>query len=160
MAGPAGQLRQGPGQLSSESDPSPVSAPVSETVPVSAPMPLHRRFVAHEVPARDLTIVGGAMLAAAYVLPALPGHPGLPCPLRTITGVPCPMCGMTTSVEATVHLDLAGAFAANPAGIILVVVATVLLVTRPRAIPIPRLAVTLTCLAAMWVFELHRFGFV
>jgi hypothetical protein len=117
-------------------------------------------LVGHEVPGRELTLVGGAMLAAAFILPALPGHPGLPCPLKMITGVPCPMCGMTTSVEATVHLDLGGAFAANPAGIALVVVAIVLLVRRPRAIPIPAVPVLLTLFALMWVFELHRFGFV
>ena len=127
---------------------------------MSVVLPARRRWVAHEVPGRDLTLVGGAMLAAAFVLPALPGHPGLPCPLRMVTGVPCPMCGMTTSVEETVHLDLGAAFAANPAGIALVVVAIVLLVRRPRAIPIPPVPVVLTLLALMWVFELNRFGFI
>ena len=29
-----------------------------------------------------------AMLGAAAVLPLLPGHAGLPCPLRTLTGIP------------------------------------------------------------------------
>ncbi len=128
----------------------------------AGPAPVRRSdwWTSHEVPGRDLTLMGGAMLAAAFVLPALPGHPGLPCTLRMVTGVPCPMCGMTTSVEATVHLDLAGAFAANPAGIALVVVAVVLLVRRPRSIPIPPVAAVLTLLAMMWVFELHRFGFL
>ena len=100
------------------------------------------------------------MLALAYVLPALPGHPGPPCPLRMLTGVPCPMCGMTTSVEATVHLDFRAALAANPAGIALVVVAIVLLARRPRSVPLPPVAVTLGVLALMWVFELNRLGFI
>ncbi|HEX8770957.1 MAG TPA: DUF2752 domain-containing protein [Acidimicrobiales bacterium] len=107
---------------------------------------------------RELTWAGGAMLAAAAVLPALPGNPGLPCPLRTITGVPCPFCGMTTSVEATVHLDVADALAANPAGIALVIFAILLLVLRPKSI---RVSITLAgaTLALMWIFELQRFGF-
>ena len=98
------------------------------------------------------------MLAAAAVLPALPGNPGLPCPLRTMTGVPCPFCGMTTSVEATVHLSIGDALAANPAGIALVIFAIVLLVLRPKSIPVP-LTLAGTALGLMWVFELQRFGF-
>jgi len=98
------------------------------------------------------------MLAAAAVLPVLPGSPGLPCPLRSFTGVPCPFCGMTTSVEATVHLHLGDAVAANPAGILLVVVAIVLLILRPRSIPVPT-TIAVVLVGLMWVFELQRFGF-
>lgn len=110
------------------------------------------------IDARELTWVGGAMLAAAAVLPALPGNPGLPCPLRTLTGIPCPFCGMTTSVEATVHFRLGDAFAANPAGIALVVVAIVLLIVRPRWIPVS-VALALPLIGLMWAFQLQRFGF-
>ena len=97
------------------------------------------------------------MLGAAVVLPALPGHPGIPCPLRTLTGVPCPLCGMTTSVEATVHLHLGQALAANPAGVAAVVVALLLLVLRPAQVRIPA-ALPFVALAALWAFELHRFS--
>jgi hypothetical protein len=97
------------------------------------------------------------MLAAAAVLPALPGEPGLPCPLRALTGVPCPLCGMTTGVVATVHLHLGDALAANPMAVVLVLGALVLLVARPTRLRVPTLAAAAT-LAAAWAFELHRFS--
>ena len=99
------------------------------------------------------------MLVAAAVLPVLPVHPTLLCPLRTVTGVPCPLCGMTTSVEATVHLHFGDALAAAPAGVLLVVAAIVLLVRRPAAVRVP-LGLVFAVLALMWAFQLHRFGFV
>jgi hypothetical protein len=99
------------------------------------------------------------MLAAGLVLPALPGHPGLSCPLRALTGIPCPLCGMTTSVEATLHLDIAGALRANPAGVVAVVIAIALVVLRPTRVRIAP-AVPLATLCAMWTFELHRFGVI
>ena len=107
----------------------------------------------------DLRTAGGLMLAAAAVLPAIPGHPGLPCPLRTLTGVPCPLCGMTTSVEATVHLHFGDALAATPAGIVLVALAIVFLVRRPSSIRVP-MALVYVVLAAMWAFQLFRFGYL
>jgi hypothetical protein len=112
-----------------------------------------------EIEARDLRMAGAAMLAAGAMLPLLPGHPGLPCPLRTLTGVPCPLCGMSTSVEDTVRLDLGGALGANPVGVAAVAVAVVLLVRRPAHLRISQPLVYVT-LATMWLFELHRFGFL
>ncbi len=108
---------------------------------------------------RDLRTAGAGMLGAALLLPALPGHAGLPCPLRTLTGVPCPLCGMTTSVEDTAHAHLGAALAANPAGIAAVAAAVALLALRPAQVVVSRLAMG-GALAAMWVFELHRFGFL
>jgi len=109
----------------------------------------------------DVTDTRGAaiaLLVAGSVLPLLPGHAGLPCPLRTLSGVPCPLCGMTTSVEATLHGDLPRAFAANPAGLLAVLVALVLLVRRPAGPLHAPLAAVILPLASLWFFELHRFG--
>jgi hypothetical protein len=110
--------------------------------------------------ARHLRWAGGAMLAAGLVMTRLPAGAGLPCPLRTITGVPCPLCGMQTSVKATLGGHLGRAVAANPVGVVAVLVAVVLLVARPATIRVPPRPVVITALAAMWVFELVRFGFL
>jgi hypothetical protein len=108
----------------------------------------------------DLTDIRGsavALLAAGAALPLLPGHAGLPCPLRTVTGIPCPFCGTTTSVEATLHADPGAALAANPLGPALVGAALVLVVRPPRhALRVP-LVFVIVLAAALWVFELHRF---
>ncbi len=37
-----------------------------------------------------------------------PGLPGLACPLRTLTGIPCPTCFLTRATSAALHGDLAG----------------------------------------------------
>jgi hypothetical protein len=107
---------------------------------------------------RHLRWAAGAMVGAGLVMTHLPAGVGLPCPLRTVTGVPCPLCGMTTSVKATLAGDLGRALAANPAGVLAVVLAVVLLVSRPQSIRVPPLAVVVAVLVAMWLFELARFG--
>ncbi len=111
----------------------------------------------------ELRVVAALLFPAAVVLPYLPalhgGQSGVPCLLRTLTGMPCPLCGMTTSVEATVRLHLRDALMANPAGIALVAGAIALLLYRPRTLSVP-IAVLPFILGAMWLFELHRFGFV
>jgi hypothetical protein len=101
-----------------------------------------------------------AMLTAAATLPLVPGHGGLPCPLRALTGVPCPLCGMTTSVEATAHGHLLAALRANPAGPFAVLAALGLLVRRPaRPLRVSTIAVAGVVLG-LWIFELHRFSLI
>jgi hypothetical protein len=107
----------------------------------------------------DLRPAGALMLVAGAVLPVLPGHPGVSCPLRRLTGIPCPLCGLSTSVEQTVRLHLHAAAEANPVGIVLVLAAFALLVFRPRRLRVPSVVLPLT-LAGMWLFELHRFNIV
>lgn len=107
----------------------------------------------------ELRVAGGAMLAAGLTLPALPGHPSFHCPFRALTGLPCPLCGLSTSVEQTVRLHLGDALAANPFGALLVLVALALLVLRPVRLALPKAAIP-AVLAASWLFELHRFSFL
>ncbi len=113
-----------------------------------------------EIELRPIRYIGAAMLALGVALPHLPGNPGLPCPLRSATGVPCPFCGLTTSVKAVMRGDGHSAWAANPFGLVIVVFA-VALVLRPRwrQLTLP-LAVVLAGVAASWLFELHRYHFL
>ncbi|HET7488998.1 MAG TPA: DUF2752 domain-containing protein [Acidimicrobiales bacterium] len=117
-------------------------------------MPLvHRRST---VELRDMRLGAAPMLAAAAVRPLLPGQPGLPCPLRSLTGIPCPLCGATRSVTAAVHLHLGQAFHWNPVGIVAVVAAVALLVTRVKCVTIPAWAPPVA-VAALWAWQLWRF---
>ena len=53
--------------------------------------------------------------AAGGVLSALGAAGiGVPCPWRLLTGTLCPLCGATHLGVRLLHLDIPGAFAANP----------------------------------------------
>ncbi len=116
---------------------------------------LHERRL--ELDPADLRGAAAVMLAAGTLLPLLPGHPGFSCPLRRLTGIPGPLCGMTTSVEDTVRLHFHAGLGANPGGLLAVVVGLALLLLRPRRIAVPTLLPPLVLLA-LWIFELHRFS--
>jgi hypothetical protein len=122
---------------------------------------LRRALVARiDIDLRPFRWPGAAMLALGAALPHLPGNPGLPCPLRTVTGVPCPFCGLTTSVKAVMRADVARAAAANPVGILAVGLAF-LVVLRPRRcnLRVPA-TVLLLGVGLSWVVQLHRFHFL
>jgi hypothetical protein len=107
----------------------------------------------------DVRVASALLLGAAAVRALLPGDHGIPCPLRTLTGVPCPLCGMTTSVTDAVELDLKDAVAANPAGLLLVGLAVAVVAGRARKVAI-RSGLVYFALAAMWLWELHRFAVI
>ena len=124
---------------------------------ITVPGVLLRRRV--ELDPADIRGAAFAMLVAGVTLPLLPGHPGIACPLRRLTGIPCPLCGMTTSVEQTLRLHLHAATSANPAGLLVVVLAIVFVIRRPHRLAVPALLLPVL-LAAMWLFELHRFSLI
>ena len=117
----------------------------------------------------------GALVAvAATAWPALTDMTGagLPCPLRTVTGVPCPACGLTTAAVALVHGQITAAFAANPVifGLAALTAAAGSLVglraagvlPGPRPWPAARRRRTYRAAgllaAASWLFQVHRLG--
>jgi hypothetical protein len=105
----------------------------------------------------DVRTAAGVMLVGAAVRAAMAHPVGIACPMRTITGVPCPLCGMTTSVTAAARFDVAGSVAANPGGLVAIAVAVAVLVFRQRrTISMPAWVMP-AALGLMWVFELHRF---
>ena len=74
---------------------------------------------------RELRVASGGIVAIAAVWPILPFHPPIACPLRSLTGVPCPFCGMTRAVVAAVHGHVGASLAFNPGGIVVLVLAAV-----------------------------------
>lgn len=119
-------------------------------------------------------LFGAGVLLAGAVWPTVIEATGigLPCPLRALTGVPCPGCGLTTGAVALAHGQIGAALAANPVilGIGALAVSTVVLLSlRAFGIvppPVPWSArrrrragwgVALLALAS-WVFQLNRLG--
>ncbi len=114
----------------------------------------------------------GVVLRAAAVTAAALGaawvhryhDPGVLCPLRRFTGVPCPFCGGTTVFIELGSGDLLGALAANPVvllGTFGVVAAPVRLGGFWWELPArARNRVLGTAVALAWLWQLHRFGFL
>ena len=76
-----------------------------------------------ELRGRDLRLAAGGLLLAGALWRVSPVHPPLACPLRTLTGIPCPFCGMTRAVVAGMHGDLVASLRFNPAGVLVIALA-------------------------------------
>lgn len=67
-----------------------------------------------------------------------PGLPGLACPLRALTWIPCPTCFLTRATAASLRGDLSGAInlhAFGPPTALALVVWSVLAIRRKRLVP-------------------------
>lgn len=101
--------------------------------------------------------LGLLMLGLGTLLAFGPIHPDLVCPWRAATGIPCPLCGMTTSVKSSLRGDLPAAFAANPGGVFAVALALALIVWRPTSLKVP-LGALVAGAGCLWVFQIARFS--
>jgi hypothetical protein len=81
--------------------------------------------------------IGTALLAGRAMGLHLPA-----CPLRSLTGVPCPACGTTRLADALAHGRVGDAISADPIGVVLLAViavgAVVMGVSLLRDHPLPR----------------------
>lgn len=104
---------------------------------------------------RDLRVGAAALLGTAAVWSRLPVHPPFACPLRSLTGIPCPLCGMTRACVAAAHGNFVSSLRFNPGGIFVMLLAVVLLV-RPSWVSNvrpPTWAIWLT-LGALWIWNI------
>ena len=103
---------------------------------------------------RTLRRLSIGLLGAGALYAASPVHLPLPCPLLTVTGIPCPLCGMTRSVIALFRADFIGSVRFNPGGILLVFVAMIFSVWRPRLQLQVALWVLPVLVGALWVWNI------
>ncbi len=84
-----------------------------------------------------------------------------PCPLRTLTGVPCPFCGMTRGAVALVHGDVVASLALNP-GVVLVALVVIAALGAVVVVGGPRVAVPtwlpFAVVMALWSFQLFKYA--
>lgn len=125
-----------------------------------------RRYAVQVAALGGLLSLGAGLAYGSLKIPLI-------CPLRLVTGVPCPLCGMTTGTTAFVRGDLRGAAAANPFSILFVPAVVYMLADRvmrlvrgagdvvvsPRARKL-LLRTAVIAAAASWVFQLFRFDII
>jgi len=111
-----------------------------------------------EIELAPLRTAGIFLVPAAIVLSVSPVDPVPPCPLRTLTGIPCPLCGSTRGVIAAVHGHIGHALALNPASIGVLILALLMVAGwRVERIRIP-VWVIITVFAVLWSYQLFKYA--
>jgi hypothetical protein len=108
-------------------------------------------------PMRWLVIgcLGVALLGLVMPFPVFP-----PCPMLAVTGVPCPMCGMTRSVRSLAVGDFDTSIRFQPFGVAAAITGMVVLAMwvapstrRIASVRIP-LSIVVSCVAISWIWNI------
>ena len=111
-----------------------------------------------EVDLRPLRVGALALVPTAFILSWLPVDVVPRCPLRTLTGVPCPLCGSTRGVIAAVHGHLGHALELNPASLLVLALAAMLVLGwRIERVRIP-VWIVVAVFAALWTYQLFKYA--
>ena len=108
-------------------------------------------------PLRWLVVGCVGLAAVGFVLPFSPIPP---CPLLTITGVPCPLCGMTRSARAVMRFDLSSSMQYQPFGLLAFIGGLAILgmwaLPKTRTVDIVRIPVALVVVlvSASWIWNI------
>lgn len=102
---------------------------------------IRSRFVDVLVPHLPLALCAGGILLVASLVP-LNWIPTTTCGFKTLTGYPCPFCGLTRAFSSLGHGHVRDAFVESPMGILLYALVVVVfavsayaLLTRQRISP-------------------------
>ena len=111
-----------------------------------------------EIELAPLRTAGLFLVPAAIMLSVSPVDPVPPCPLRALTGIPCPLCGSTRGVIAAIHGDIGHALALNPASIAVLVMALLIVAGwRIERVRIP-VWIIASVLAVLWAYQLFKYA--
>lgn len=82
----------------------------------------------------------GLFISSLVVLGLTPlvGHVPHFCLMQRFLGLPCPGCGILTSLAALIHFDFSRAWNANPVGILIAALVVLQVLFRPVAFRAPR----------------------
>jgi hypothetical protein len=112
-----------------------------------------------------LALAGVCSVGAAWVHEH--HDPGALCPLRRLTGLPCPMCGSTTVFMEAGAGHWGAALTANPFTVLSFLAFLAVPLARIDPVTVwarmparPRFALLGVVLALSWLWQLHRFGFL
>jgi len=111
-----------------------------------------------DVDLRPVRVAALALVPAAFVVGHLPVDVVPSCPLRTLTGIPCPLCGSTRGVIAAVHGHIGHALALNPASVAVLVLAAMLVFGwRVERVRIPVWCIV-AVFAVLWSYQLFKYA--
>ena len=117
---------------------------------------------------RLASVVAARYLAIGVVAVVVAGlhlkhRPASLCVLRTVTGIPCPLCGGTTAAVDLGHGNLREALAASPLAVGLLALGPLISALEPPAwwlVPRRRRLVICAVLVGSEIWELLRFGII